>query len=289
MAVNWRILVLLAGLAGCTPLTESRVAKNSTVTESRVAKNNSLTESPVVKNNQQSGTDRSEELVHLARDIEANGGGETALALYREAVDLSGRTPAAYVRLGDAYLRAKKLEEAINAYRAALARDADYADALLGLGTALTRQGAAEKGLAALAKAAPHVNTGAAYNRLGVAQTLAGQFSDARATFEKALAIQPDDLDIATNLALAAALAGDSERAAKLADKIARSPTVQPVHRGNLVIVLGIIGRSADDARRVAPADLSRSEFEMLFGRATSIRRIADPKTRARVLGTMQG
>src|SRR5262249_9296553 len=148
--------------------------------------------------------------------------------------------PAANVRLGDAYLRAKKLQGAIQAYRAALAKDANDADALLGLGTALTRQGAAEKGLAALAKAAPHVNTGAAYNRLGVAQTIAGQFSDAQATFEKGLAIQPDDLDIATNLALAAALAGQSDRASELTEKIARSPTVQPAHRRDLVIVLGI-------------------------------------------------
>jgi Tfp pilus assembly protein PilF len=248
-----------------------------------------VTEAPAVKNSQHASTDRAEELVHLARDIEANGGGETALALYREAVAVAGQTPAAYVRLGDAYLRAKKLDRAIQVYRAALAKDPEDADALLGLGTALTRQGAAEKGLAALAKAAPHVNTSAAYNRLGVAQTIAGQFSDAQATFEKALAIQSDDLDIATNLALAAALAGESQRAAELTDEIARSPAVQPVHRRDLVIVLGIIGRSADDARTVAPPDLSQGEFEKLFDRATSIRRISDPKTRARVLGTMQG
>jgi Flp pilus assembly protein TadD len=267
MALNLRILVLSTGLAGCTALS-----------------------GPVEKKSQQSGTDRAEELVHLARDIEANGGGaDTALALYSEAVSLSGGTPAANVRLGDAYLRATKLEGALQAYRAALAKDADNANALLGLGTALMRMGAAEKGLAALAKAAPHLNTSAAYNRLGVAQTITGRFSDAQATFEKALTIQSDDLDIATNLALAAALAGQSEKAAELTRKIAQSPTVQPVHRRNLVIVLGIIGRSADDARSVAPADLSQGEFEKLFGRATSIRRIADPKTRARVLGTMQG
>jgi Flp pilus assembly protein TadD len=265
--------VLLAALAGCA-FPESSVK--------------SLPE-PSVKSQQSRGTDRSEELVHLARDIEANGGDETALELYREAVELSGGAPAANVRLGDAYSRAKKLDRAIQAYRAALAKDANDADALLGLGTALTRQGAAEKGLAALAKAAPHVNTGAAYNRLGVAQTMAGQFSDAQATFEKALAIQSDDLDIATNLALAAALADESQRAAEMTHKIAQSPAVQPVHRRNLVIVLGIIGRSADEARAVAPADLSQGEFEKLFGRATAIRRIADPKTRARVLGTMQG
>lgn len=267
MAVNLIVILLLAGLAGCATLPESPLAKDS----------------------QETGTDKSEELVHLARDIEANGGGETALALYREAVAQSGRTAAAYVRLGDAYLRAKKLGGAIQAYRAALAKDPEDADALLGLGTALARQGALENGLAALAKAAPRVNTGAAYNRLGVTQTIAGRFSEAQATFEKGLTVAPDDLDIATNLALAAALAGQSERAAELTGAIARSPTVQPFHRRNLVIVLGIIGRSADDARTVAPAELSQSEFEELLGRAASIRRIADPKARARALGTMQG
>jgi Tfp pilus assembly protein PilF len=268
MAVNFRALVLFAGLAGCATFPDS----------------------PVFKNSQESGSDRSQELIQLARDIEVNGGdGETALALYREAVAVSGRTAAAYVRLGDAYLRAKKLSAAIQAYRAALAKEPDDADALLGLGTALVQQGALEKGLAALAKAAPHVNTGAAYNRLGVAQTIAGQFSDAQATFEKGLAVQPDDLDIATNLALAAALAGQSERAAELTGQIAQSPTVQAAHRRNLVIVLGIIGRSAGDARTVAPSELSQRDFEELFGHAASIRRIADPKARARALGTMQG
>ncbi|HLK82466.1 MAG TPA: tetratricopeptide repeat protein [Xanthobacteraceae bacterium] len=265
---SFTAVVLLACLAGCATLPES----------------------PLVNSSQESGADKSEQLVQLARDIEANGGGETALALYREAVALAGRTPAAYVRLGDAYLRGKKLSAAVEAYRAALAKDPDDAEALLGLGTAFARQGAVAKGLAALAKAAPLVNTGAAYNRLGVAQTIAGQFSEALATFEKGRAVEPGDLDIATNLALAAALDGQSEKAAALTTEIARSPAVQPVHRRNLVIVLGIIGRSAGDARAVAPPELPEAEFEELFSRAASIRRIADPKGRARALGTtMQG
>jgi Flp pilus assembly protein TadD len=267
MAAKSIVLVLLASLAGCA----------------------SLHESPLFTNTQDSAANRSEDLFRLARDIEANGGGDTALELYRQAVAAAEDTPAAHVRLGDAYLRAKKLNSAIATYRAALAKDPDNADALLGLGTAFAQQGALQKSLAALSKAAPHVNTGAAYNRLGVAQTMAGQFSEAQATFEKALAAQPDDLDIATNLALAAALAGQSIKAAELTGQIAQSPRVQAAHRRNLVIVLGIIGRSAKDARTIAPSELSQADFEELFGRAASIRNIADPKERARALGTMQG
>jgi Flp pilus assembly protein TadD len=235
------------------------------------------------------GDEKSKELGRLARDVETNGGGETAFALYREAVAVSGRAPAAYVRLGDAYLRAKRIGQAIEAYRAALAKDADNAEAQLGLGTALVRQGVLQKGLVALAKAAPVVNSGAAYNRLGVARTMAGQFPEAEKAFEKGLDVEPADLDIATNLALAAALAGNSDKAATLTDAIAKYQGVKAIHRRNLVIVLGIIGKSSSDARTVAPADLSQTEFDSLFGRAASIRRITDPKARARALGTMQG
>jgi Flp pilus assembly protein TadD len=247
-----------------------------------------LPEFPLVRQDEAWGTDRSKDLARLARDIEANGESETALTLYREAVASSGNTPAAYVRLGDAYLRASKLASAIEAYRIALAKDSDNADALLGLGSALAQQGALEKGLDALAKAAPRVNTGAAYNRLGVAQTMAGRFAEAEASFERGRAIAWDDLDIATNLALAAALAGETDKAAELARKVTQLPA-EPRHRRNLVIVLGLIGWSADEARSFAPNELSQRDFEALLARAATIRKITDPKARARALGTMRG
>jgi Flp pilus assembly protein TadD len=262
MVGRWIALVLLAGLAGCTTTPGFTLSR---------------------------GEDKSEKLARLARDVETSGGGETAFALYREAVAASGRTPAAYVQLGDAYLRGKRLSQAAEAYRAALAKDPDDAEAQLGIGTVLVRQGALQKGIGTLAKAAPLVNTGAAYNRLGVAQTMAGQFPEAQAAFEKGLHVEPSDIDIATNLALAAALAGDSEKAESLSHTIAKYNDVKAVHRRNLVIVLGIIGKSSKDARTVAPADLSQPEFDALFSRAASIRHISDPKARARVLGTMQG
>jgi Flp pilus assembly protein TadD len=233
--------------------------------------------------------DKSEELGRVAYDAEMSGGRDTALELYRQAVAVSGGSPTAYVRLGDACLRAKMLTQATEAYRAALAKDSGNAEAQLGLGTVFMQQGAVRKALPALAKAAPLVNTGTAYNRLGVAETMAGEFSEAQATFERGLGVEPDDLDIVTNLALVTALAGESEKAATLADQIAMSRAIKPVHRRNLVIVFGIIGKSAGDARAVAPEDLSQTEFEALFRRAASIRRLTDPKARAHALGTVQG
>src|SRR5215472_9981646 len=196
-------------------------------------------------------TDKSTGLVRLAKDIEAHGKSDTAIKLYQQTVALSGNAPDANVRLGDAYMRANRIKPAIEAYRAALIKNPDDSDALLGLGAALVQSGSVDEGLTDLAKAAPSVGTAAAYNRLGVAQMLVGQFANAQASFEKGRALAPDDLDIATNLALAEALGSEADKAAALAREIAQSPAAQDRHRRNLVIVLGIIGRSRDEARAV--------------------------------------
>ncbi len=230
---------------------------------------------------------KSESLVRLADDIEAHGGNDTALKLYQQAVAVSGNAPDANVRLGDAYMRADQIKPAIEAYRAALIKEPSDDNALLGLGAALVRRGLLDEGLADLAKAAPSLNTGMAYNRLGVAQIMAGHFADAQDSFEKGRAVAPDDLDIATNLALAAALAGDADKAATLAHEIAQSPAAEERHRRDLVVVLGLIGRSGDEMRAVAP-ELSQHEFAALLKHAEAIRGMKDPKTRAKALGMMR-
>jgi Flp pilus assembly protein TadD len=261
MTVRLSAILLLTGVAGCA----------------------SLPNRPGIGTG---GNDKSDELIRMARDVETHGSEDTALVLYHQAVTVSGHSPAAYVQLGDAYVRARRFTEAVKAYRAALATDPHNGEAQLGLGTVLVQRGSLESGLAALAKAAPLVNTGAAYNRLGVAQTMVGKFSEALQTFEKGLNVAPDDIDITTNLALTAALAGDADKAASLANKIATSPAAKSLHRRNLVIVLGIIGRSSHDAKAAAPDDLSQSAFDALFRRAASIRDITDPVARAHALGT---
>jgi Flp pilus assembly protein TadD len=265
MTVRLSAILLLTAVAGCASLSDPPSTGTST-----------------------SGNDKSDELLRMARDVETNGSEDTALVLYRQAVTVSGHSPAAYVKLGDACVRARRYTEAVKAYRAAIATDPNNGEAQLGLGTVLVQQDSLESGIAALAKAAPLVKTGAAYNRLGVAQTMAGKFSEAQQTFEKGLEVATDDIDITTNLALAAALAGEADKAASLVNKIATSPAARSLHRRNLVIVLGIIGRSSHDAKAVAPDDLSPSAFDALFGRAASIRHITNPVARAHALGTIQ-
>jgi Flp pilus assembly protein TadD len=234
-------------------------------------------------------TDKSEQdgLMRVASDIEAQGQIAAALPIYEQAAAASNDAPT-QLRLGDAYMRAGKIDQAIQAYRAALAVAPDNPAALLGLGTALVRTGDVDGGVVALAKAAPIVNTMTAYNRLGVAQTLSGQFTQAHQSFDTASALAPDDLDIRTNLALAAALDGQETKAIDASRAVVTSPGAQARHRRNLMIVYGLLGR-ADEGRAAAPKGLSASDVKRLLTRATAIRAISDAKERARALGTIMG
>lgn len=235
-----------------------------------------------------SAHDPSEGLLRLAADVEAHGQDAAALSLYQRAVAASGETPRAYVQLGDASLRAGQIGPAISAYRAALSKAPDDGQALLGLGSALVRQGNPEEGLDALARAAPMVKTAAAYGRLGVAQTLVGQLPEAQASFETAMALAPDDLDLRTNWALAAALDGKDDAAVAKMRDVVQSPAAELRHQRDFVVLLGIIGR-VDDARAAAPSGMSPRDLRDLLQRAASIRAMETVKARAKALGTIAG
>ena len=225
-------------------------------------------------------------LMRVASDIEAQGQTAAALPIYERAAAAASGDATAQVRLGDAYTRAGKTDQAIQAYRAALAVAPDNPDALLGLGSAEVKAGDADGAVVALAKVAPIVNTMTAYNRLGVAQTLTGQFAQAHQSFEAASALAPDDLDIRTNLALAAALEGQETKAIEAARAVVTSPGAEARHRRNLMIVYGLLGRT-DEGRAAAPKGLSAAEVKKLLARATAIRAISDARARAKALGTI--
>ena len=226
-------------------------------------------------------------MLRVAADIEAQGQIASALPIYERAASTSSDVTS-QLRLGDAYMRAGKTDQAIQAYRAALVSAPDNPDALLGLGSALFRAGDPDGAVVPLAKVAPMVNTMTAYNRLGVAQIQAGQFAQAQASFDAASALAPDDLDIRTNLALAAALDGQETKAIEATRAVVASPGAQARHRRNLMIVFGLLGRAAE-GRAAAPSGLSADEVKRLLARATAIRAISDAKERAKALGTIMG
>ncbi|CAN7375812.1 tetratricopeptide repeat protein [Mesorhizobium sp. LjNodule214] len=236
----------------------------------------------------QGPSSQSERLIKLADDIDARGESDTAIALYQRAAAMPDAKPIAFVKAGDAYMKAGYPADAAKAYQGALAKAPNDGGAMLGLGSAMIEAGDIDAGMRALAQAAPLVNTSSAYNRLGVAQTFAGQTGEAQTTFAQALKLAPGDLDVETNMALAAALEDNSATALPLVQKIAAAPGAQLHHKRNLVMVYGLLGQ-ADLVKASPPIGLTTKEVATLLARARTIRSKGSTQAKAKALGSILG
>ncbi|WP_244467966.1 tetratricopeptide repeat protein [Nitratireductor soli] len=247
-----------------------------------------LQDAGVSKTEKEEVPTHSSRLVKLASDIESRGDPNTALALYEQAAAVPDAKPATLVSVADAYARAGYGEQAVKTYRLALSRAPSYGPALVGLGSAMIDEGDSEAGIRALAEGAQSVHSSKAYNRLGVAYIFAGDTDAAQTTFQKALALAPGDLDIETNMALAAALAQQSASAVLLAQKIAASPNAQLHHKRNIVVVYGLLGQESV-VRASPPTGLSTKDIDTLLAQAKAIGTKKTVHARAKALGSMNG
>lgn len=233
-------------------------------------------------------TSQADRLAKLAKDIEGRGEADTALPLYARAAAMPEANAAIMVQSGDAYSRAGQPEEAISAYKAALAKSPNNGPALLGMGTALVQVGDLPAGVSALTSAAPVVGTSSAYNRLGVALTMTGQTQSAIAAYQKALTMTPGDVDIQSNLALAAALQGDATVVEEAAQKVDSAARAELHHKRNIVLAYGLIGHD-QQARSSTPAGLTSGEVEKILKLAKKARAKASMTDRVAALQNVMG
>jgi Flp pilus assembly protein TadD len=227
-------------------------------------------------------------LVGLARDIESRGEPGTALALYERAAELAKDSPAAQARLGEARLKVGDADGASAAFEAALARDPNYPPALLGFGTVKLNKGETAEAVRRLSVAAPQVKTSVAYNRLGTALVLDGKPAEAKAAYLVARQLNPQNIDLAANVALAEALSGEFEPAIRGMQAATQSPLAKPRHHRNLIVVLALAGRDAEAAKVAAP-DMTAKQKADLVARARKLAAIQDLGARARAVGLMAG
>lgn len=223
-------------------------------------------------------------LLSLADDIAQQGDSATAATMYERAVEISGDDPDINVRLGDARLATGDLRGAAAAYRAALSIDIHHPQALLGLGSVQLRLGKTESAVRNLQKAAPELDTLAAWSRLGVAHALLGQSQAAQRAFAHAVSLAPDEPDARTNLALAQVLAGNTDEAVSQMLRVSASPLAEARHFRNLILVLVLAGEENQAANTEIP-DMPESLRQSLIERAQRIQAIADPGERARMMG----
>lgn len=223
-------------------------------------------------------------LLKLADDVDQRGDHATAAAMYERALEQGEASADIQVRLGNARLAAGEPAAAAEAFRAALHEDINLAPALLGLGTAQLRLGEPESALRSLSRAAPAINSVSGWSRLGAAQALTGRPGQAVAAFDKAVALEPRDLDLQANLALAESLAGDNAKAVAAMRQITASPLAEARHYRNQILVLVLAGQT-DEARRVEIPDLPTAKRESLIASAERLAAIPGAAERAQALG----
>jgi Flp pilus assembly protein TadD len=98
---------------------------------------------------------------------------------------------------------------------------------------------------------------------LGTAYDQQGSYTQARAKYQQALSLKPNELSIENNMAMSYALEGKLPDAEKLLRSAMTQPGVdgQPRVRQNLALVVGLQGRF-DEARQIASADLPPEQVE---------------------------
>jgi tetratricopeptide (TPR) repeat protein len=276
-------LFSVAGLAGCTAVPGTQVVQTDSVqlASAPSGATGSLGEQ------QPADAGSKNNMLRLAQDIEARGSVATALPLYQRASEADPNNANTHVALGDAYLKLEREDNAAKSYRRALLIDPEHPQAMYGMGSILIRSHSTQEGLDMLTKAAPRLNSPQAYDRLGVAYIMLEQPDQALACFEQAYQLDRKNVDVMTNLALAAALMGQKGRTIELSKEAFGHPDFKAYHSRNFVLALWIVGASRDVSQE-ATKMLTADEMASLLARAETIRKIANPRGRAKALGTVR-
>ena len=154
-------------------------------------------------------------LSRLAAVLDWAGKREEAEALTAKALGLSAGGDAMSLWQQGNYQRERgDLEQAVASYRAALAVDPDYLEALFNLGEALLSLGRAEEAREPLTAALELDPTHApSHLALGVVLEQLGDASAARNSYRRAIRYQPDMVDAHNRLGVSYLVAGDAPRA----------------------------------------------------------------------------
>jgi len=161
-------------------------------------------------------TDPGNPMVRLYLGItqERQGAWRQAIETYRNAIDARITTDEVYSRLGKAYLRVNDLDNAIIAMETAASKNPTDRENLCNLGTAhllQKRPTEAEKAFKAILLQDDRY--AAAYNGLGLVAVQQGDIDTARPNFEKAIELDPKQVEPLLHLGLLYRDKGDRQQA----------------------------------------------------------------------------
>jgi tetratricopeptide (TPR) repeat protein len=152
---------------------------------------------------------------------EAQGGSEEAVAAYAKAAELAPDKIAAWTGMGTIQVSLERYADAIASFTKAVGLQSDNADAWANIARASYYIGRFDDAVAAYAKVnGLRPGDASAWGGLGLTYYTMGNYPKAIEASEKALAIKPDELWIQVNLALAAVMALNLDKAKSAFGKI---------------------------------------------------------------------
>lgn len=185
--------------------------------------------------------------------------------------EINPADPVAGVKLAQALREIGRYDQAATAAEATLTVQPTNLEAMLELGRAHIARGQAFYGVAPLEKARDQApRDWRPYSLLGVAYQQVRRPDDARAAWNQALALSPDNPDVLANAAMAAMTDGDAPGAEVLLRRAAAQPTASIKVRQNLAMVLGLQGKTAEAEqilRRDLPPEAAERNLRWLAGR----------------------
>jgi Flp pilus assembly protein TadD len=208
----------------------------------------------------------------------AIAGGDPAMALSvsQSVLQSDPNDSDALIHEGDAYYALQRCPDAIAAYTLALHADPKSSMAQTGLGRCAIKTDPKAAELDLLQAVQDDPGNAAAWNDLGIARDLQGNFAGAIAPYQQALLAQPGLTAAEVNLGLSLALSGNGAAALQYLGPLATGPAATPKIRQNYAVALVAAGRDVE-ARQVLSIDLPPDQVNRALAGFTAVIAASQP------------
>jgi Flp pilus assembly protein TadD len=226
-------------------------------------------------------------MMRVAAMTRQSGDVDTAIALYRRAHELDPRDPQPLIELARLLDERGAPADAALMWQEALRIAPDDAVVLGGYGLTMARLGQPELARTYLQKATAVAPTATTWNALGVVRDQLGDAPGAQAAYRAGLKLEPSDLRLANNLGLSLALSGQFGEALPLLEAAAARPDATSRHRQNLALAYALDGRE-EPAARLAGSATEAAEAQRNILRYAGIAALPDHASRVAAVSALR-